>query len=64
MMASLFSAPDFPTPPELDDEEIAKRKREALALRGTSNKDTQLSGAAGVTAPIIGHAAALLGGIA
>ncbi len=62
-MASLFTSPKFPTPPELDDEKIAEEKKHQLALRGTSRSDTQISGAAGVTAPIIGHAASLLGGI-
>jgi hypothetical protein len=63
-MASLFSKPKFPDPPKISDEEVENERRRQLANQKSGGKQgTTLTGGAGVSAPILGSAAALTGGL-
>ena len=65
MMAGLFGAPSFPSPPQIDHKKIEREKRRQLALHGGAGQmgGTILSGGGGITSPIIGAAAQLQGGL-
>ena len=63
-MASLFSKPKQPKVPKFNDEAIAEERKRILAERkGGGRAGTILTGGAGVSAPILGTAAALTGGM-
>ncbi len=64
-MAALFSKPDSQKPPELSDEEIEEARRKLLQERaGKGRTGTILTGGgAGLSDPILGNAASLVGGI-
>lgn len=63
-MSAIFKAPKFPTPPEIDDEEIAKERRRRLAESQTGPRGgTVLTGGQGVTTPLLGRAAAITGAV-
>jgi hypothetical protein len=51
-------------PPEKSDAEIEReRRRKIVAMQGGGKGSTTLTGGAGITAPILGAAAQLVGGM-
>ena len=64
-MAALFSSPKVDKPPELSDKEIEEARRKRLQERqGKGISATILTrGVEGLSDPVLGNAASLVGGI-
>lgn len=62
-MASIFTGPKKVEPPTKSDKEVEEeRRRQLKARQGSGRAGTILTGG-GLTAPILGSAAALTGGL-
>lgn len=64
-MASLFGSPNVESPPELSDEEVEEARRKRLQEKqGKGISATILTrGVEGLSDPVLGNAASLVGGI-
>lgn len=63
-MSALFSAPKFPDPPTIEDDEVEEERRRQLALRTSGSRQQSIvSGGRGVSGPILGTAAQITGGL-
>jgi len=62
-MSSLFATPSTPQPPRLDSKAIEEERRRQLAAQKAGGRNgTILSGAGGITAPILGSSSTSLSG--
>jgi hypothetical protein len=63
-MASIFTGPEKVDVPTKSDKEIEEERRRQLKERtGSGRAGTLLTGGGGITAPILGSAASLVGGV-
>ena len=62
-MASLFAGPEKLEPPTKSDKEIEEERRRQLRARSGGGRAGTILTGGGITAPILGSAAALTGGL-